>query len=213
MAEELRAARGIELTGRAAPGGLAIRERREATGDTGQKTRTIRVRGVIVGEILAPRGFGCIRSRRIAEEATVEVFPFIEEVVGPGAVVRPDGGPICSMPRARPASTSGFLSGLSCRDPSRRMFHCLACSACRCSGAGSGDARGRRNTQSSRISSRCVCLTLQLTHVAIPQPAFPSPAREGCDDRSGHLQGGGSENPLPETPLFPSPGEIVMPNG
>jgi hypothetical protein len=97
MAEELRAARGIELTGRAAPGGLAIRERREATGDTGQKTRTIRVRGVIVGEILAPRGFGCIRSRRIAEEATVEVFPFIEEVVGPGAVVRPDGGPICSM--------------------------------------------------------------------------------------------------------------------
>lgn len=73
---------------------LAIRERRETQRGAGQKRRTTKALIVIAVEVLEPRGFGRIRLRRIEEETSGEVYPFIDEVVEPGSLVRTDGGSI-----------------------------------------------------------------------------------------------------------------------
>jgi transposase-like protein len=75
---------------------LAIRERRETPRTAGQKRRTTKALIVIAVEILEPRGFGRIRLRRINEETALDVYPFIDEVIEPGAVIRTDGGLIYS---------------------------------------------------------------------------------------------------------------------
>jgi hypothetical protein len=73
---------------------LAIRERRETPPGIGEKRRTTKALIVIAVEILEPKGFGRIRLRRINEETTSDVSPFIDEVVEPGSVIRTDGGSI-----------------------------------------------------------------------------------------------------------------------
>jgi transposase-like protein len=70
---------------------LAIRERRESTRGTGRKKRTTKALIVIAVEILEPKGFGRIRLRRIDEDNTANVLPFVKEAVAPGSVIRTDG--------------------------------------------------------------------------------------------------------------------------
>ena len=70
---------------------LAITDRQNPISAKGRKSSTSKVLVAIAVEILQPKGFGRIRLRRIADDSTASVIPFVKLVVQPGAQVRTDG--------------------------------------------------------------------------------------------------------------------------
>ena len=70
---------------------LAITDRQAPISAKGRKSNTSKVLVVMAVEMLEPKGFGRIRLRRIADGSAPCVIPFVQEVIEPGAQVRPDG--------------------------------------------------------------------------------------------------------------------------
>ena len=75
---------------------LAITDRRDPISPIGRKKNTTKVLVALAVEILQPKGFGRIRLRRIATDAALDVIPFVQDIVTPGArapIALPPTGP------------------------------------------------------------------------------------------------------------------------
>ena len=70
---------------------LAIRDKAEPASAKGRKNNTTKTLVVIAVEIMEPKGFGRIRLRQIANDAALQVIPFVKDVVQAGATVHTDG--------------------------------------------------------------------------------------------------------------------------
>lgn len=70
---------------------LAIRGKAEAAPTKGRKNNTTNTLMIIAVEILEPKGFGRIRLQQISNDSALQVIPFVQEVIQPGATVHTDG--------------------------------------------------------------------------------------------------------------------------
>ena len=70
---------------------LALGDRHAPAGAKRRKSNTAKAQVIIAVETLQPKGFGRIRLRRIDNDATESVIPFVQTSVEPGSQVRTDG--------------------------------------------------------------------------------------------------------------------------
>jgi len=70
---------------------LALTDRVTPVSASGRKSNTTMALVAVAVEILAPKGFGRIRLRRIEEGSEEHLLPFVKDVVEPGAEVHTDG--------------------------------------------------------------------------------------------------------------------------
>ena len=70
---------------------LAIRDKAERAPAKGRKNNTTKTLMIIAVEILEPKGFGRIRLHQIPNDSALQVIPFVQEVIQPGAMVHTDG--------------------------------------------------------------------------------------------------------------------------
>ena len=70
---------------------MALGDRHAPAGAKRRKSNTAKAQVIIAVETLQPKGFGRIRLRRIDNDATESVIPFVQTSVEPGSQVRTDG--------------------------------------------------------------------------------------------------------------------------
>lgn len=70
---------------------IAISDKAQPATTGKRKSHTTKTLVVIGVETLAPKGFGRIRLRRIADDSAHQVIPFVKEVIQAGATVHTDG--------------------------------------------------------------------------------------------------------------------------
>lgn len=70
---------------------IAIGDKAQPANAKGRKSHTTKTLVVIGVEMLEPKGFGCIRLRRISDDSERQVIPFVKDVIQAGATVHTDG--------------------------------------------------------------------------------------------------------------------------
>ena len=70
---------------------IAIGDKAQSVNAKVRKSHTAKTLVVIAVEMIQPKGFGCIRLRRIVDDSESQVLPFVKDAIEAGATVHTDG--------------------------------------------------------------------------------------------------------------------------